>query len=146
MDLSIASLKAEGGFVAPPVKKQITWHVDGKPKTATVYVVQESFETVIKRWEEQERGGDLTAQRIASCICGADGKPIFTVADVLGNPETGHGALTAELTIVLLAAIGDVNNAKGDQTEKKSVRRKSSGTSSSSAASVGAPSRKQKPT
>jgi hypothetical protein len=139
MELSIASLKAAGAFVAPPVKKEITWHVGGEPKTATVYVVQESFETVIKRWEEQERGGDLTAQRIASCICGPDGKPIFTVADVLGDPETGHGALTAELTIVLLAAIGDVNNVKGEVAPKKSSPRKSSGTKSPSSSARRSP-------
>jgi hypothetical protein len=146
MDLSIASLKAAGAFVAPPVKKEITWHVGGVPKKATVYVVQESFSSLVQRWEEQERGGDLTAQRIASCICDKDGKPVFSVADVMGNPETGHGPLTATLTIVLLNAIGEVNNATGETSEKKSARRKSSGTSSSSAVSAGERSRKPKQT
>jgi hypothetical protein len=145
MDLSIASLKAAGAFVAPPVKKDVTWHVNGEPKTATVYVVQESFSSLVQRWEEQERGGDLTAQRIASCICDKDGKPIFTVADVIGNPETGHGPLTATLTIVLLNAIGEVNGAKGEVAEKKSIPRKSSGTKSSSTGSAATRSRKQKP-
>ena len=132
MDLSIESLKAAGAFIAPPVEKEITWHVDGEPKKATVYVVQESFATVIQRWEQQDQGGDLTAHRIASSICGKDGKPVFTVADVVGNPESGHGALTAELTLALLTAIGQVNNVKGELAAKKSSPRKSSGTKSPS--------------
>ncbi|MEN5029088.1 phage tail assembly chaperone family protein, TAC [Pseudomonas sp. Ps21-P2] len=132
MDLNIDSLKAAGGFIAAPVKKEITWHVSGKPQKATVYVLQESFISLTQRWEAQERGGDLAAQRIASCITDKAGTPVFTVADVLGAPETGHGPLSAELTVVLLAAIGDVNTVPEGVLEKKSNPRKSSGTSSPS--------------
>lgn len=140
MDLSISSLKAAGAFIAPPVKKEITWHANGKPQTATIYVLQESFISLTQRWDAQDRGGDLAAQRIASCITDKDGTPVFSVDDVLGGPETGHGPLCAELSIVLLAAIGEVNKIPEGALEKKSNPRKSSGTSSRS--SSARPSRK----
>lgn len=132
MDLSIASLKAAGAFIAPPVKKEVTWHAGGKAQTATVYVLQESFISLTQRWDAQDRGGDLAAQRIASCITDKDGVPVFTVDDIVGGPESGHGALCAELAIVLLAAIGEVNKVPEAALEKKSNPRKSSGTSSPS--------------
>lgn len=142
MELSIASLAAAGAFAPPPVKKEITWHSNGKPQTATVYVAHESFISVTQRWDAQHQGADITAQRIASCIVDKDGNPVFSLADVMGNPQTGHGPLCAELAIVLLAAIGEVNSVKEVALEKKSSPRKSSGTSSSSQASAGARSRK----
>ncbi|WP_273823020.1 phage tail assembly chaperone family protein, TAC [Pseudomonas asplenii] len=146
MELSIASLAAAGAFAPPPVKKEITWHSNGTTQTATIYVAHESFISVTERWGAQHLGGDVTAQRIASCIVDKDGKPVFTQADIVGNPQTGHGPLCAELTIVLLAAIGDVNSVQEAALEKKSSPRKSSGTSSSSQASAGARSRKQSKT
>ena len=132
MDLSIASLKAAGAFIAPPVKKEIVWHANGQPQKATVYVLQESFISLTQRWDAQDRGGDLAAQRIASCITDKDGVPVFTVDDIVGGPESGHGPLCAELAIVLLAAIGEVNKVPEGSIEKKSNPRKSSGTSSPS--------------
>ncbi|MDD1966945.1 phage tail assembly chaperone family protein, TAC [Pseudomonas putida] len=142
MELSIAALAAAGAFAAPPVKKEITWHSDGKPQTATVYVAHESFISITQRWDAQHQGADITAQRIASCIVDKDGKPVFSQADVVGGAETGHGPLCAELAIVLLAAIGEVNKVPEGALEKKSTPRKSSGTSSSSRASAGGRSRK----
>jgi hypothetical protein len=142
MDLSIAALAAAGAFAAPPVKKEIQWHSGGVLQKATVYVAHESYISVTQRWDAQNQGGDITAQRIASCIVDKDGKPVFTVADVVGGPDTGHGALCAELAIVLLSAIGEVNKVPEGALEKKSTPRKSSGTSSSSRASVAARSRK----
>lgn len=132
MDLNIASLKAAGAFISAPQKKEVSWHANGKPQRATVYVLQESFISLTQRWDAQDRGGDLAAQRIASCITDKDGVPVFTVEDVVGGPETGHGPLCAELAIVLLAAIGEVNKVPEGGLEKKSNPRKSSGTSSPS--------------
>jgi hypothetical protein len=132
MDLNIASLKAAGAFISAPQKKEVSWHANGKPQKATVYVLQESFISLTQRWDAQDRGGDLAAQRIASCITDKDGVPVFTVEDVVGGPETGHGPLCAELAIVLLAAIGEVNKVPEGALEKKSSPRKSSGTSSPS--------------
>lgn len=132
MDLNIASLKAAGAFISGPQKKEVSWHANGKPQKATVYVLQESFISLTQRWDAQDRGGDLAAQRIASCITDKNGVPVFTVEDVVGGPETGHGPLCAELAIVLLAAIGEVNKVPEGALEKKSSPRKSSGTSSPS--------------
>ena len=130
MDLSIASLQAAGAFIAPPVKKEVTWHANGKAQTATVYVLQASFLSLTQSWQAHDAGGDLAAQRIASSIVDKDGKPVFTVADIVGGPETGHGPLCAELSVVLLAAISEVNAIPEGAFEKKSNPRKSSGTSS----------------
>jgi hypothetical protein len=132
MDLTIASLKAAGAFISEPQKKEVSWHANGNPQKATVYVLQESFISLTQRWDAQDRGGDLAAQRIASCITDKNGVPVFTVEDVVGGPETGHGPLCAELAIVLLAAIGEVNKVPEGALEKKSNPRKSSGTSSPS--------------
>lgn len=145
MELTIAALKSAGAFCAAPIKKDVTWHVDGEPKTATVYIRQESFGTITQRWEQQDQGADLTAARIASSICDKDGAAVFTVADIVGDPSTGHGPLTAELTIALLAAISAANGLVGGAELKKSTPRKSSGTTSSSTGSVAGRSRKQKP-
>lgn len=142
MDLSIAALAAAGAFAAPSVKKEIKWHSAGVLQKATVYVAHESYISVAQRWEAQNKGVDITAQRIASCIVDEDGKPVFTVDDVVGGPETGHGPLCAELTIVLLSAIGEVNRVEEGAPEKKSTPRKSSGTNSSSRESAAAPSSK----
>jgi len=142
MDLSIAALAAAGAFAAPSVKKDIQWHSGGQLQTATVYVAHESFISVTRRWDAENKGADVAAQQIASCILDKDGKPVFTVADIVGGPETGHGPLCAQLTIVLLAAIGEVNKVPEGTLEKKSSPRKSSGTSSSSRGSAGARSRK----
>ena len=146
MELSIAALAAAGAFAAPSVKKDIEWHSAAGIQKATVYVAHESYISVTQRWDAQEQGFDVTAQRIASCIVDKDGKPVFTVADIVGGAETGHGPLCAELAIVLLAAIGEVNKVPEGALEKKSTPRKSSGTSSSSRGSAAARSRKPRKT
>lgn len=143
MDLSIAALAAAGAFAAPSVKKDIQWHSGGQLQKATVYVAHESFISVTRRWEAEQRGADIAAQQIASCILDKDGRPVFTIADIVGGAETGHGPLCAELTIVLLAAISEVNKVPEGTLEKKSSRRTSSGTKSSSRESAAA--RLQKP-
>lgn len=133
MELSVDTLKDAGGFVGAPVKTDVTWHVDGEARTATVYVRLESFQTITGRWEGQDAGADATAARIAASICKKDGSPALSVADIMGEPATGHGPLSAELTIALLAAIHRVNGQAGaeDGKPKKSRRTKSSGTTSS---------------
>jgi hypothetical protein len=119
MDLSINALKAAGAFVAAPVMKDIAWHADGKLQKATIYVRQDSFHTLTKRWEEQREGAEATAIRIAASVCNQAGEPVFTLEDILGSEASGHGPLTAELTIVLLAAIQQANGVGKDDAEKK---------------------------
>jgi hypothetical protein len=117
--LSIESLQAGGGFVGAPAKKEITWHADGKAHTATVYVRKDSFTAISSRWEQEARGSDWTANRIASCICNEAGEPVFTVDHVRGSPELGHDGITAELTIALLAVISEANGMREEDAEKK---------------------------
>lgn len=120
MELSISSLKAAGAFVAAPVKKDIAWHdADGKLQKASIYVRIDSFHTLTKRWEEQREGSDATAHRIAASVFNEAGEPVFTVEDILGSEESGHGPLTAELTIALLAAIQAANGVSKEDAEKK---------------------------
>jgi hypothetical protein len=119
MELSISSLKAAGAFVAAPVKKDIAWHADGKLQKASIYVRIDSFHTLTKRWEEQRVGADATATRIAASVCNEAGEPVFTTEDILGSEASGHGPLTAELTIVLLAAIQQANGVSKEDAEKK---------------------------
>ncbi|UFP98549.1 MULTISPECIES: phage tail assembly chaperone family protein, TAC [Pseudomonas] len=119
MDLSIKALTAAGAFVAPPVKKDITWHAGGKVQKASIYVRQESFVELTEGWKNEGQGADRLAARIASNILKKDGTPVFTVEDVLGSESSGHGPLSAELTIVLLNAISEANGAvKEDQPKK----------------------------
>lgn len=101
------------------MKKDITWHADGKQQKATIYVRQESFHSLTKSWEEQREGADATAIRIAGGVCNKAGEPVFTVQDILGSEESGHGPLTAELTIVLLTALREANGVSKDEVEKK---------------------------
>jgi hypothetical protein len=119
MELSISSLKAAGAFVAAPVKKNIAWHAAGKLHEATIYVRQDSFHTLTQRWEEQREGADATSHRIASSICNEAGEAVFTTEDILGSEASGHGPLTAELTIALLAAIQQANGVSKEDAEKK---------------------------
>lgn len=119
MELNVKTLMAAGGFSPPPVKKDITWHDAGKPQKATVYIRQESFVELTERWKQQDNGADVLATRIATNILKKDGSPVFTVDDILGSEASGHGPLSAELTIVLLNAISDANGvSKADQPKK----------------------------
>ena len=119
MDLSIQALKAAGAFSPPPVKKDIAWHSGGKPQKATIYIRQESFVELTERWKEQDKGHDYLATRIAANVLKKDGTPVFTVEDVVGSEASGHGPLSAELTIVLLNAISEANGAGHGENPKK---------------------------
>jgi len=119
MELSIRALTAAGAFVAAPVKKDIAWHADGKLHKAVIYIRQDSFLTLTKRWDEKREGAEATAVRIAASVCNKAGEPVFTVEDIIGSEVSGHGPLTAELTIVLLAAIQQANGVSQEQAEKK---------------------------
>lgn len=119
MELNIKTLMAAGAFSPPPVKKDIVWHAAGKPQKATVYIRQESFVELTERWKQQDNGADVIATRIATNILKKDGTPVFTVEDVVGSEASGHGPLSAELTIVLLNAISDANGVSKDGQPKK---------------------------
>lgn len=138
MMLSIDSLKKSGSFAGQPVRKEITWHVDGKEVKNEVYVRRASYTTVTQEWKGAYESKDAVAGRIAGYICDAEGNQIFTVSDVLGKAEEGRGELCAELTIALFVAINEVNNPTPDEKKPSTT----SGSSSSSQESAEKPSRK----
>lgn len=117
MKLSIATLAERKAFSAKPVEVQITW----KGETFTTYVRHLSYQTAVGDIKSHN-GGDIYANRIAASICDEDGAPVFTVADVTGEPVYGRdadgkvilvsdpdrGGLDPELTNLLLIEIGRV--------------------------------------
>lgn len=122
MKLSIATLNAKKAFSAKPVEMEIKWGEE----TFTTFVRPLSYQTAIGDITAINKG-DILAHRIASSICDEEGKAVFTVADITGEPVYGppevaggepvllsdpeRGALDPALTTALLVAIGKVQNA-----------------------------------
>lgn len=115
MKLSIATLTSANAFSAKPVEKQITW----QGHTMTTYVRHLSYQTAVGQLSGMN-GADPVAARIAASICDEIGNPVFTVQDITGEvimpagwkdgdplPEA-RGGLDPDLTMLLLAAIGEV--------------------------------------
>jgi len=128
MELNLNSLQAAGSFTGYPVEKEIKWEQDGKEISATTYVRKLSYRTAVS--DARQFGKDVIAGRIAACICDKDGKPVFTVEDITGEPVENkndndtekarkkaifdRGPLDHELTIALLGAIAEVNRISGE--------------------------------
>ena len=111
MELSIASLKELGAFTGAPVQKDITWDQNGTQLTATVYVRPLAYQAAVSDLVSRRNEQDPVAGRIAACICDAAGNPVFTVGDITGAADPQRGALDGNLTVALLAVIGEVTNA-----------------------------------
>ncbi|AXA66752.1 phage tail assembly chaperone family protein, TAC [Pseudomonas oryzihabitans] len=111
MNLSIESLKQMGAFTGRPVEKEITWRQGEDDIKATVFVRPISYATAVNDVQAGAGRIDPIAGRIAACICDADGKPIFTPADITGEADQDRGALDGNLTMALLKAIGEVHMA-----------------------------------
>ena len=106
MDLNIDNLKNIGAFTGAPVKKEITWKHGGDDITASVYVRRLSYQGAVDEISAAKNKQDPVACRIASCICDAEGKPVFTPADITGESDPERGPLDGNLVLALLAAIG----------------------------------------
>lgn len=122
MKLSIANLNEKKAFSAQPVEVEIKWGEE----TFTTYIRPLSYQTAIGDITAINKGDQL-AHRIASSVCDENGKAVFTVADITGEPVYGppeveggepvllsdpdRGALDPALTTALLVAIGKVQNA-----------------------------------
>jgi len=116
--LSIATLTESAAFSDKPVEKQIVW----KGHTMTTYIRRLSYQTAMAQIHGMN-GADYCAARIAGSICDELGRPVFTIAQVTGEVELPRGwkegdplpespgGLDPDLTLVLLAAIGEVQNA-----------------------------------
>lgn len=111
MILNLETLKQVGAFTGAPVEKEITWKQGEQQLTATVYVRPLSYRSAVSDLSALSGKGDQVAGRIASCICDADGKPVFTSEDITGEADPERGPLNGNLTMSLLAAIAEVNNA-----------------------------------
>ena len=109
MELSIAALKEVGAFTGAPVKREITWKQGDQEFTATVYVRPLSYQAAVADLAALAGKGDAIAGRIAACICDAEGKPVFTPADITGEADPERGPLSAELTMALLQVIAEVS-------------------------------------
>ena len=124
----ISELQALGAFAGQPEKRDVTFHVNGEPKTLTFYIRKAAYNTVTTQWRPENQGKDAIALRLASYVCDEKGDPVFTVEDITGTAE--RGPLIETLTIALFTAIGQVNGLtdNGDEEKKEST---SSGTNSS---------------
>lgn len=141
MQLSIDNLKQQGAFTGAPVEKDIEWKQDGETFSATTYVRAMSYHTAVSDIASARNGSDAVAGRIAACICDAEGKPVFTVADITGDADPERGALNGNLTMELLRVIGEVTGLGKNRTS--STPKPNSSTSSSSTALAAAPSKKR---
>lgn len=112
MELTLQSIQESGGFApARPEQREVTWLgvKDGKPLecTATVYIRKKSFNTVSIESQAFNAKADVVAARIAASVVNANGKPIFTIDDIIGTDE--RGPMCESLSMALLGAIADVN-------------------------------------
>lgn len=113
MQLSIESLKTMGAFTGAPVEKEISWKKGDEEFTATVFVRPLSYISTVSDLTSAHSKGDPVAGRIAACICDSAGKPVFTPDDINGQADPERGPLDGNLTMALLAAIGEVNGLSG---------------------------------
>lgn len=109
MELSIAALKEVGAFTGAPVKREITWKQGEREITATVYVRPLSYKSAVSDLAAMAGRVDAVAGRIAACICDAEGKPVFTPADITGEADPERGPLDGNLTMALLQVIAEVS-------------------------------------
>lgn len=122
MELNIKNLSESGSFAGAPVEKEIKWEQDGVEHTATTYIRKLSYKSAVS--DIKTFGGDLTAGRIASCVCDKKGEPVFTTEDITGEADSKRGPLNHNLTITLLNAIAEVNGlVKKKKTQRKKVKK-----------------------
>jgi len=119
MKISIESLSQVGAFTGRPVEKEVTWRIGDAEHTATVYVRPLSYQSAIQDLKSITEKSDGIAGRIAASICDETGAPVFTAADITGDADPERGALDGNLTMALLAVIGEVNGAGKSQTKSK---------------------------
>ena len=108
MKLTLDNLKNAGAFTGAPVLRQITWRQGEEQLTADVYVRPQSYRSAVSDLLARGAGQDPIAGRIAAHICDEEGKPVFTVADITGDADAERGSLDGNLTVALLAVIGEV--------------------------------------
>lgn len=108
MKLTLDNLKQAGAFTGAPVEREITWKQGDKELTATVYVRPLSYRSAVSDLMAGKGDRDPVAGRIAACICDEAGKPVFLPEDITGDADPERGPLDGNLTVALLAVIGEV--------------------------------------
>lgn len=116
MQLTLDSLKEVGAFTGAPVEREISWKQGEKELTATVYVRPLSYRSAVSDIASITQKGDAIAGRIATCICDENGAAVFTPGDITGDSDPERGPLDGNLTMALLAVIGEVTNAGKTQS------------------------------
>lgn len=111
MKLTLENLKQAGAFTGAPVEKEITWKQGGEELTATVYVRRLSYQAAVMDLDVMRGKIDGAAARIATSICDENGNAVFTPQDITGEADPERGPLDGKLTMALLTAITEVNNA-----------------------------------
>lgn len=108
MKLTLDNLKQAGAFTGAPVEREITWKQGDQELTATVYVRPLSYKSAVSDLMAGKGDRDPVAGRIAACICDENGNPVFTAEDITGEADPERGPLDGNLTVALLAVIGEV--------------------------------------
>ena len=111
MLLTLDNLRQAGAFTGAPVERSIKWKQDGKELEATVFVRPLGYSAAVAGLAAAGGRVDPVAGRIAASICDADGKQVFTPGDITGDADPERGALDGNLTVSLLAVIGEVSGA-----------------------------------
>ncbi|WP_285435553.1 phage tail assembly chaperone family protein, TAC [Pseudomonas sp. fls2-241-R2A-110] len=111
MKLTLESLKSVGAFTGRPVEKEITWTQGVDEIKATVFIRPLGYQAAISDVNSLNGKQDSLAGRLAASVCDENGVPVFTVDDITGAADPERGALDGRLTVALLAAMYEVNNA-----------------------------------
>lgn len=111
MKLTLESLKSAGAFTGRPVEKEVTWMQGDKELKATVFIRPLGYQAAISEVKSLNGVQDNLAGRLAASVCDENGVPVFTVGDITGEADPERGALDGRLTVALLAAMFEVNNA-----------------------------------
>lgn len=124
-----------------PERREIKWFVideEGHEQelSAVVYVRKRSFATISAEAKFVANDSQL-AGRIVSSLVDEEGRPAFTLEDIMGNDD--HGPICESLGMALLAAIWDVNGLGKKPDPKQSATTTSSGASLSLPESVEKP-------
>jgi len=102
-------LDIPAAYAPAPVPKTIEWEQGGQTHSATVHIRPLSWQALMgAALAEGKAQEDLIARRLADSVCDAQGKPLYSLADIQG--ESGK-ALCADLVMSLLNAMNEVNTA-----------------------------------
>lgn len=96
MEFTVESLKKAGGFAGGLVKREVEWEFNGEIVKADVWIRPMSYHTAVKDILAINEGVDLTANRLAMCVCHEDGSPVFQVSDITGLDKDGKPIMVKE--------------------------------------------------